>query len=387
MKTKSELDDSERTVSENTEAAIEDLVGRNVISGRYLLLAVLLAVVWWKLVGAMSAWVAGFGLIILSFGAENALAALSSRNWPTTEGVVLESDVLTEREAQEYAGLGGSLDDAKEAAESLGIDADDLEGSDTMQGTGNTGYVPLVRYEFTVDGKRYETAKISPFDGTISRRPWASALVDQYPKNKHVTLRYDPDDPSRSYLRSWIRATTAIMPVVGVAFLAFATWFAIGAPGGAPVVPLGIGILIAALGLRRTIRGLRSRGWPTTTGVVTANGVTAKSGGGEGSGGKTGYFPEVAYDYEVDGTSYVSSRYAFGGSMPSFSSRSEARSWLEDNYPIDGDVTVHYDPDTPDLSVLKPGAGRTWTTVAVGLAFTALGVLMLLNPNSYVEYI
>lgn len=164
--------------NEGVQTAIADAVGPNEVSGRYLVGALALAVVWWQTIGAMSAWVAGMGLIVLSFAAPRGLAAVSSLRWPKAEGVVVESNVLTEGEAREYANLGPSAQ------------------------TRDTGYVPLVRYQFTVDGTKYESARVSPFDDTISRRRWAQALVDSYPRNSPATLRYDPADPNRSYLRA-----------------------------------------------------------------------------------------------------------------------------------------------------------------------------------------
>ncbi len=184
-----------------TTAAVENFVGPNVMKARYLLAALGLAVVWWQTVGPMSAWVAGIGLVVLSFATPHVVATLASRRWPTVEGVVVESEVLTEWEAREQVGIaaGGASDDA--------------------------GYVPLVRYQFTVDGTRYESAGMSPFDGTLSRRRWATALVDRYPRNRHVTLRYDPDDPTRAYLRPWLRSKYALFLGIGAILLAVAGFF------------------------------------------------------------------------------------------------------------------------------------------------------------------
>jgi hypothetical protein len=205
----------ERDAIDGTAAAVESFVGRNTLRGRYLLVALALAVVWWLVIGPMSAWVAGIGLVALTPGLQGVVRAVLSRRWPETEGVVLSSEVLTEPEAREYAGLGATMEVA----------------ADTQQFSG--GYVPLVRYEFTVDGRRCVNAVISPFDGSLSRRHWAKTLVEQYPENNRVSLRYDPDDPTRSYLRPWIRSTSGIIPVAGIAMLIAAVWFALGMPGRA----------------------------------------------------------------------------------------------------------------------------------------------------------
>lgn len=329
--------------SEGVQDAIEDFVGRNVIKGRYLLAAVALAVAWWQTIGAMSAWVAGMGLVILSFTTPKVLAAVSSLRWPKTEGVVVDSAVLTEREAREYAGIGPS------------------------GGESETGYVPLIRYQFTVDGTTYESARVSPFDGKISRRRWARALVDRYPRNKHLSLRYDPADPTRSYLRPWVRSKYVLFLGIGAVFLVGAAWFVAGLPGGAPVLMTSIGLVAIAFGLYRFRLGFGSRNWPTADATVTATDISVQ-GGTEGS--STSYIPELHYEYEVDGTSYVGSRYSFGGTKdPGFDSRERARGWIEENCPVDARIPVHYDPDRPDVSVVEPGAWRSLILVLFGLVF------------------
>lgn len=348
-------------VADGTETALESFVSRTQLQARYLGLALVLAGGWW-LVEGPTALVAGLGFVTLVFGLQGLVGAVRSWRWPETEAVVVSSEVLTEREAREYAGL------------------DDVDGAwSTQEFSG--GYVPAVRYEFTVDGQRFRNAAISPFDDSLSRRKWAKALVDKYPENGTVSLRYDPDDPTRSYLRSWIRSTAGIVPAAGIVFLAAATWIAVGTPGGAPVVAFAAGLPGLAVGLRRVVVGLRSHRWPTTTGTVTATGVDARSSGGD-EGGGTVYVPGLQYEYSTDGTSYVSTRYGISpDSEPSFDSRKEALSWLEDSYPLDAEVTVHYDPGRPGRAVLVPGASGSVPLVLFGLVFTALGVVFLLFPS------
>jgi hypothetical protein len=352
---------STEDATDGTEAALESFVSRTQLPARYLVLALVLTVVWWLVLGP-TALVAGIGLVVLVFGFQGFVEAVLSRRWPETEAVIVSSEVLTEPEAREYAGL------------------DAVEGSwSTQEFSG--GYVPVVRYEFTVDGRRFENAAISPFDDSLSRRKWAKTLVDKYPENGYISPRYDPDDPTRSYLRPWIRSTAGIIPVAGIVFLVAAAWIAAGMPGGAPVVAFAIGLPGIAIGLRRVVLGLRSRRWPTTTGTVTGTGVDVRSSGGD-EGGGTVYVPGLQYEYTTDGISYVSTRYGMSpDSEPSFDSRKKALSWTEDNYPVDGEVTVHYDPDRPSRAVLVPGASGSIPLVLFGLGFTALGVVFLLFPG------
>lgn len=339
-------------------AAVEDAVGRNEVAGRYPLAAVALAVVWWQTIGAMSAWVAGFGLVVLSFAASKVLAAASTLRWPTADAVVVESAVLTEGEAREYAGLG------------------------TSETATDTGYVPLIRYRYAVDGRRYESARVSPFDGTLSRRRWARALVDRYPRNTHVFVRYDPGDPTRSYLRPWVRSKDVLFLGIGAALVAAAVWFAAGLPGGAPALMAVIGLAVVGFGLRQFRTGFGSRNWPTVDATVTAASVSVKGGGEDTS---TRYVPEFHYEYDVDGAAYVGSRYSFGGSEdPSFGSREEAREWIDEHCPVDAEISVHYDPERPDVSVVEPGAWRSLIAVLFGLVFLGGAALFFVTSGTSV---
>lgn len=342
--------------------ALETFVSRSQLQFRYLLYALAVTAVWWLVVGPMSAWVAGIGLVVLAFGLQRVVEAARSWRWPQADGVVASSRVLTEPDAREYAGL----DPVEEA-------------DDTAEFSG--GYVPVIEYEYTVDGTRYENAAISPFDDTLSRRHWAEALVNEYPSNSQISVRYDPDDPTRSYLRPWIRTSSGLLPAAGLVMLIGAIWFAAGMPGGAPVVPLAFGIPFTVLGLSRFITDRRSRNWPTATGTVTATGVDKEMGQKESGATKTIYVPGIQYEYTVDGTSRVSTRYALVGGEPTFDSRNAAEAWIEENHPMDSAITVHYDPDRPDRAVIEPGASKSLPTLLAGLAFTAIGVFLILNPS------
>lgn len=347
----------EREATSGTDEALSTFAGQSVVAFRFFVLALVLAVVWWQTIGAFSAFAAGLGLVMLSSGMQNGFQALLSRRWPTSEAVVAESRVLTPTEAVEF------LDDDA---------ATDEHGFQTP-----SGYVPFVRYEFTVDGTRYENARISTFDGPIPRRSWVEAVVDDYPRGKPVPVRYHPDDPTRSYLRLWVRSSSLVFSSIGFVFLAMAVWFAAGFPGGAPAAATGVGISITAFGIRRALLGIRSRRWPTTSGVVTSTGIQA-TGGGDDTNLK--YVAELQYEYQVDRSSYVGSRYGFG-KRPKFEERSTARSWIEEHHPEGTEVPVRYAPDRPGRSVLVPGADGWFVAVGVGLAFTGLGVFMLVSSS------
>ena len=345
--------------NEPVKAAIESALGAYELKGRYVILAILATVIWWQMVGPFSAFPAGLGFITMTMGAQSVMGAITSRRWPTTDAVVLSSAVLTPGQARAHLGRSGPTP----------------FGEGTVQSGGD--YVPFVHYEFSVEGRRFENARISPFDGTIPRRRWADRLIGRYPRGKQTTVRYDPDDPSTAHLRAWIPSTLLVFSGIGIVFLVCAVWFAVGMPGGAPVALFAIGTPVAALASKRFLTGLHSYRWPTVSGVVTGTTIEGRS----DESGSTSYIPELQYEYEVDDTSYVSARYTYGGTRPSFNSKRDAQSWLDANYPEGAKITVHYDPDKPDVSVVEPGAWRSIIGVVIGLAFVVLGAYILVEPD------
>jgi len=349
---------SETHEQRRVEEALGEILS-NEAKFRYLVVALVAAGLWWQALDPISAFTAGMGFVVLVFVIEPAIGMLTTTRWATTEGVVLESEVLTRGEAMKRADVGIS------ASRSV------------------AGYVPLIRYEYTIDGTTYENARISPVDASTSRRRWAEALIDHYPDNKWVNIRYHPGDPTRSYLQSWTRASRVnVFVPIALFFLTLAITIAIGvntaaqAPAG--LVPIVMGLPLALWGLYGVQRGLRSYSWPTTTGVVTGSNVKAVSGGEDSS---ARYRMEVLYEYDIDGETYVSKRYSFGG-KPSRKTRSVAKDWLENNYPIGSDVTVHYNPDKPDETVLRTGGAWNAFVVSLGgIVFCGLGAYLLVNPD------
>jgi hypothetical protein len=333
--------------------------GPPILDWRYLVAGLAVVAGWWLLFGPFSAFMAGMGMVVLASGIDPTLTALRSRGWPTTEAVVLESTVFTLRELRDsFDGLGRS-------------------------GSTRGGYVPFVRYEYTVDGETYVNVRVSPFDGPIPRRRWAERIASDYQENTRMTIPYDPSDPSRSFIRTWTWSTRLLLFLGGsTLFLAPAVWLAAGTPLPADIAVPDI-VLIGAFaslfilyGLYLMVSALRTYRWPTTRGEVRGRGIDVRSGS---EGGSTSYVPQLRYEYEVDGDSYVSSRIA-AGSGPSFSSRSGAEDWLEE-FPDGGEVTVHYKPSRPDRSVLKRGGVLKGLLLAV-VASAALTLVVLLDTGN-----
>ncbi len=85
------------------------------------------------------------------------------------------------------------------------------------------------------------------------------------------------------------------------------------------------------------------------------------------------YNLEAEYEYEVDGKKYLGQRIFFADNTQEIE-RSEVDRIFE-RYLSKGEVTVHYNPNKPEESVLAPGTSwRTKATIIL-LVVVAIGLL------------
>jgi hypothetical protein len=118
-------------------------------------------------------------------------------------------------------------------------------------------------------------------------------------------------------------------------------------------------------------RGEASEGWPSVAGRVVHSDVAR-----ERRSDGTRYWPDVRYEYEVDGRRYTSRQLTAWERRFSIKEAGAARRWA-DRYPEGSEVTVYYDPDDPHDGILEPGASRRdWAAFYVGVGLIVLGVLI-----------
>jgi hypothetical protein len=114
-----------------------------------------------------------------------------------------------------------------------------------------------------------------------------------------------------------------------------------------------------------------SMSWPTAEGVIGRSEVTESS----DSEGGTSYSPEVTYTYQANGLLQEGERIKFGEN--SYSSRRRAEEIIA-QYPVGTRVTVHYDPEQPDHSVLEPGVtGGSYIVLGIGLIFLFVSAILV----------
>ncbi|HXZ24252.1 MAG TPA: DUF3592 domain-containing protein [Methanomassiliicoccales archaeon] len=132
------------------------------------------------------------------------------------------------------------------------------------------------------------------------------------------------------------------------------------------------GIFGTAIGVGSFLEAQDAQSWPTTIGTITDNYISQDwQSGDQHSQGQYVYYPNVVYDYSVNGVQYTGTRIGIttGGS----SDRSYAEGVLS-SYNVGALVTVHYNPNDPSRSVLEVGGMGQFVFVLIPLIFVVIGV-------------
>ncbi len=136
---------------------------------------------------------------------------------------------------------------------------------------------------------------------------------------------------------------------------------------GAGIVLGGIGIVLIVLYFRNKSKSEASKGWPSVSGQVLDRGVKIDTDYDDDGVSTTTYLPQITYEYQVNGMSYQSHRFAFG-STPGFGNRNKAEAFLAP-YAQGRAVKVFYNPEKPDESVLSQQMRSMTAGLVVGIIF------------------
>ena len=145
---------------------------------------------------------------------------------------------------------------------------------------------------------------------------------------------------------------------------------------------LGLGALggvLSVFGVYFLFTANESLSWSSVEGTIVQTEVRRDTRLRKGSAGATlntdvEYYVSVNYTYDVEGNSYVASRYSLGEGdrvSRSYKERSEAEAEAASSFPEGMTVTVHYDPKQPTEAVLA--TGWNWGTFAPLLMGIFLG--------------
>ena len=143
-----------------------------------------------------------------------------------------------------------------------------------------------------------------------------------------------------------------------------------------PVVFIVLGGLSVWAAYHTLANGWASESWPSVDGIVIESKLdsSTQSNGAERESTTT-YFPHVTYNYTVNGDSFDGYEIAFSGY--SSTDRSEVEAVLA-RYPVNQVVTVYYNPDKPNRSVLEPGVRAfPYGFLLGGVLFVGVGFWMM----------
>jgi hypothetical protein len=139
------------------------------------------------------------------------------------------------------------------------------------------------------------------------------------------------------------------------------------------LVFIAAGVALAIWGWSILERARASAAWPTMTGTVVSSDVRSERTPGKG----VTYWPEVHYEYVVDGTTYSSNRIRFGEYG---TDRAQPARAIANRYRTGDAVVVHIDPEDPARAVLEAGAG--WSSYGIlggGVLFLVVGIVSLVR--------
>ena len=97
--------------------------------------------------------------------------SVATRKWPTVPATITESFVL--QKPTNFSSRGTNMQDSYEA---------------------------VVRYEYEVDGKKYEGDQVTRGSFYTTTLITISKIVNRYPIGKNVDARVDPEDPEEAVL-------------------------------------------------------------------------------------------------------------------------------------------------------------------------------------------
>ena len=77
-------------------------------------------------------------------------------------------------------------------------------------------YAPNVSYRYEVDGKEYESSRLTIVPRNYSSRQWVNEILASYPVGGTVRVFYDPKDPGNCLLVTATTGSEWAYPIGGV---------------------------------------------------------------------------------------------------------------------------------------------------------------------------
>ena len=149
---------------------------------------------------------------------------------------------------------------------------------------------------------------------------------------------------------------------------------------------VGIGMLIKLAQHYGKLQ--KSKNWLSTSGVITSSELDAQTTADDDGYETTTYLAKVIFTYDVNGSPYECDCINFDYGMRTSNIRKQ-QSVLE-QYPLGSQVTVYYNPENPQQSVLEKRVNGAFTTILVSAVFIIIGVVLAVtslgvNPPLFIK--
>jgi hypothetical protein len=240
-------------------------------------------------------------------------------------------------------------------------------------------------YEYTVAGRQHRCDRVSIGEDLGNFE--VAETIARYPVGKAVTVYYKPTDPSRAVIERdvppglWKGVTYLVLGMI-VVIVGFIVGFrkigdffgsVVRDPAEAPFVTACVGFaLVAAVVIFAIQRNVaRMSAWPTARGRIEFAGTRQfEQLDDDGSRWRTRHRIDVRYSYDVNGLSYAGDKTGTTGRA------STTTPWVLGRgarYVAGDAVDIHYNPENPAESVLRPRTGPLWLLWLIPVAVLALG--------------
>eukprot|EP01041_Mallomonas_annulata_P004034 gene4034-8032_t len=191
-------------------------------------------------------------------GLRKVIIAYDSNNWPTTEGIIISSELLSVNKKK-----GGKL------------------------------YKALVNYEFEVDDIPYRGQLVSFDDNSVNNLSIEKDIISTYFVNKTVVVSYLHSNPNICVLDTSVSRRLYELPGLGIIFIIFGAfvgvfmqatgqdgsinevnyevlypWFTFFLGRCLPIIFILIGILSLSYRRNEYVHAIYSKEWPTTKGII-----------------------------------------------------------------------------------------------------------------------
>ena len=240
-------------------------------------------------------------------------------------------------------------------------------------------------YEYTVAGRKLRCDRVSIGENLGNFE--VVETIAKYPVGKAVTVYYKPTEPTKAVIERdvppgmWKGVTYLVLGMVAV-IVGFIVGFRklgefvsafVRDPLEAPFVAACVGFaLLAALVIYAIQRHVaRMAKWPTVPGRIVSYGVRQfEKLDDDGRRWRTWHRADVQYSYDVNGVPYTGDKTGTTGRA------STTTPWLLGrgaSYAAGDPVDIHYNPENPAESILRPRLGPLLLLWLIPVAVLALG--------------